>query len=90
MSLRADGGAFQGDNNGALIAPRESADVAHPHKLERCFFMSFGVVFLLFMTVALCAVSLIMRDLLADLRPFSGIPAGPVDHDYEYSHQNPS
>ena len=40
------------------------------------------------MAVALCAVSLIMRDLLTDLGPFCVIPARLVDHDYEYSYQN--
>jgi hypothetical protein len=50
--------------------------------------MSLSAVFSPFTAVALCAVSLIMRDLLTDLGLFSGIPALPVDHDYEYSHQN--
>jgi hypothetical protein len=41
-----------------------------------------------FVMVALCAVSLIMRDLLTDLGHFSGMPARPVDQNYEHSHQN--
>ena len=50
--------------------------------------MSFSAGFLPFTAVALCAVSLIMRGLLINLGQFSGNPARPVDHDYEYSHQN--
>ena len=64
----------------SLIAPRKTGDTAHPHELELDCSP--------FTAVALCAVSLIMRDLLTDLGHFSGIPARPVDHDYEYSHQN--
>ena len=48
MLLHVDGGAFQSDNNRALIGPRESADVAHPHKLERCFFYELWRFFLLY------------------------------------------
>jgi hypothetical protein len=64
----------------SLIAPHESGNIAHLQGLERGFSP--------FTAVALCAVSLIMRDLLTDLGHFSGKPASPVDHDYEYSHQN--
>ena len=56
MLLHVDGGAFQSDNNRALIAPRESADVAHPHKLERCFFYELWRFFLLYMRLR-CALS---------------------------------
>jgi hypothetical protein len=41
-----------------------------------------------FVMVALCAVSLIMRDLLTDLGHLGGKPALPVDQNYEHSHQN--
>jgi len=44
--------------------------------------------FLPFTAVALCAVSLIMRDLLTDLGRLGGKPARPVDHDYEHPYQN--
>ena len=64
----------------SLIAPCKNADIAQPHELE------LGLSPLT--AVALCAVSLIMRDLLTDLGHFSGKLARPVDHDYEYSHQN--
>jgi len=50
--------------------------------------MSFSAGFLPFTAVALCAVSLIMRDLLTELGQLCGYPVRPMDHDYEYSHQN--
>ena len=80
MSSHADGNSFETDHIGTLIAPRKSADVAHPQGLEHVFFAPHGGC------VVRCL--LIMRDLLTDLGPFSGIPARPVDHDYEHSHQN--
>ena len=80
MSSHADGNSFETDHIVTLIAPRKSTDVAHPHEIEHVFSPSTAV--------ALFAVSLIMRDLLTDLGPFDGIPARPVDHDYEHSHQN--
>ena len=79
--MLADGCSFQAHSNRSLIAPRECGDVEYAHERERGFFGPSP-------TVALCAVSLIMRDLLTDLRPYSGIAARPVDPDYEHSHKN--
>ena len=64
----------------SLIAPRKTAHIAHPH--ERDLDCS------PFTAVALCAVSLIMRDLLTDLGHLGDKPARPVDQDYEHPYQN--
>ena len=42
MSSHAVSTAFSTDHIGVLIAPRESAYVAHPHELERGFFAPKG------------------------------------------------
>ena len=79
--MLADGCSFQANSNRSLVAPRQCGDVEHAHELKRRFFWPSPAV-------ALCAVSLIMRDLLTDLGHLGGKPARPVDQDYEHPYQN--